>query len=47
MIDGFRYSFIGQSDSSIKFGIMFLAIISIITFYISYTLVKKGYKIKS
>ena len=47
MIDGFRYSFIGQSDGSIKFGIIFLLIISSITWYISYLLYKKGYKIKS
>ena len=47
MIDGFRYSFIGQSDGSIKFGIIFLLIISFITWYISYLLYRKGYKIKS
>ena len=47
MIDGFRYSFIGQSDGDIKFGIIFLLIISIITWYIAYILFKKGYKIKS
>ena len=47
MIDGFRYSFIGQSDGSIKFGIIFLLIISLITWYIAYLLFKKGYKIKS
>ena len=47
MIDGFSYSFIGQSDGDIKFGIIFLLIISIITWYIAYILFKKGYKIKS
>ena len=47
MIDGFRYSFIGQLDGSLKLGISFLLIISIITWVISYTLFKKGYKIKS
>ena len=47
MIDGFRYSFIGQSDGSIKFGIVFLFTISFITFYISYLLYKKGYKINT
>jgi len=47
MIDGFRYSFIGQSDGSIKFGIIFLLIISLITWYISYLLFRNGYKIKS
>ena len=47
MIDGFRYSFIEQSDGSIRFGIIFLLIISFITWYISYLLFKRGYKIKS
>ncbi len=47
MIDGFRYSFIGQSDADIKFGLLFLSIISLITWYIAYLLYKKGYKIKS
>ncbi len=47
MIDGFRYSFIGNSDGSIKFGIIFLVILSIVTWYISYLLYRKGYKIKS
>ena len=47
MIDGFRYSFIGQLDGSLKFGILFLLIISILTCYISYLLFKRGYKVKS
>ena len=47
MIDGFRYSFIGQLDGSLKFGITFLLIISIVTSYFAYLLFKKGYKIKS
>jgi len=47
MIDGFRYSFIGQLDGSIKFGIFFLSIISIVTWYFAYFLYKKGYKIKT
>ena len=47
MIDGFRYSFIGQLDGSIIFGITFLLIVSIVTWYFAYLLFKKGYKIKS
>ena len=47
MIDGFRYSFIGQMDGSVKFGIIFLLFLSFITWYIAYFLFKKGYKIKS
>ena len=47
MIDGFRFSFIGQSDSSITIGIIYLSILSIVFWFISYILFKKGYKIKS
>ena len=47
MIDGFRYAFIGKMDGSLKFGIIYLLIISFLTWFISYFLYKKGYKIKS
>tara|TARA_B100001250_G_scaffold367954_1_gene350309 strand:- start:5 stop:817 length:813 start_codon:yes stop_codon:yes gene_type:complete len=47
MIDGFRYSFIGQLDGSLKFGILFLLFFSLSTLYLAYFLFKKGYKIKS
>ena len=47
MIDGFRYSFIGNSDNSILIGFYYLTILSIIIWFISYLLYKKGYKIKS
>jgi len=47
MIDGFRYSFIGSLDGSLTFGILYLSIISVIMWLISYYLYKKGYKIKS
>ena len=47
MIDGFRYSFIDNMDGSIKFGLIYLIILSILTWFISYILYKKGYKIKS
>ena len=47
IIDGFRYSFIGQLDGSLKFGLIFLIILSMITWYISFLLFRKGYKIKS
>ena len=47
MIDGFRYSFINSMDGSIKFGLTYLIIISIVLWIIAYTLYKKGYKIKS
>tara|TARA_Y100001936_G_C16065323_1_gene666846 strand:- start:122 stop:922 length:801 start_codon:yes stop_codon:yes gene_type:complete len=47
IIDGFRYGFLGSSDGSVKFGFIYLFLLSIITWYISYFLFKKGYKIKS
>ena len=46
MIDGFRYSFIGQSDGSIKFGIIFLLIISFITFIFLIYCIKEVIKLK-
>ncbi len=47
MIDGFRYSFIGQLDGSLIFGISLLTFLSLLVTYFSYILVHKGYKIKS
>ena len=47
MIDGIRYAFINNMDGSIKFGLIYLIILSILTWFISYILYKKGYKIKS
>ena len=47
MIDGFRYGFLGVSDGSISFGIIYLTILSFIMWFIAFYLYKKGYKIKS
>ena len=47
MIDGFRYSFIGQLDGSVLFGITLLTFLSLLITYFAYFLVHKGYKIKS
>ena len=47
MIDGFRYSFIGQLDGSVTFGIALLTFLSLVITYFAYFLVHKGYKIKS
>ena len=47
MIDGFRYSFIGQADGSITVGLVYLTILSLVSWFITYLLYKKGYKIKS
>ena len=47
IIDGFRYGYLGTSDGSVKFGLLYLIILSFITWFASYILFKKGYKIKS
>jgi ABC-2 type transport system permease protein len=47
MIDGFRFSFIEQSDGSLTVGLIYLTTLSIIMWMIAYILYKKGYKIKS
>ena len=47
IIDGFRYGFLGTSDGSIKFGLFYLIILSFFSWFASYILFKKGYKIKS
>jgi len=47
MIDGFRYGFIGKSDGSLNFGLIYLTILSVVIWFIAYLLYKKGYKIKT
>ena len=47
IIDGFRYGFLGTSDGSIRFGILYLILLSCIIWFAAYILFKKGYKIKS
>ena len=47
MIDGFRFGFLGASDGSINFGIIYLTILAITIWLWSYYLFKIGYKIKS
>ena len=47
MIDGFRYSFIGKADGSIAAGLIYLTILSFVSWFVTYLLYKKGYKIKS
>ena len=47
IIDGFRYGFLGAEDGSGKFGLIYLIILSFISWFAAYILFKKGYKIKS
>ncbi len=46
-IDGFRYAFIGKSDSSLIVGGITLVIINTILIYLTYSMFKSGYKLKS
>ena len=47
MIDGFRYGFIDKADSSIFIGLIYLSILSVVLWFVSYILLKNGYKTKS
>ena len=46
-IDGFRYAFIGKSDSSILIGSISLIIINLILIYLCYLMFRSGYKLKT
>ena len=46
-IDGFRYAFIGQSDSQLYLGGVILIILNICLFFLCYLMFKTGYKLKS
>ena len=46
IIDGFRFGFLGVSDGSVNIGLLYLVILSIISWFMAYILFKKGYKIK-
>ena len=45
-IDGFRYAFIGQSDSQLLIGGIILIILNFSLFFLCYLMFKKGYKLK-
>ena len=47
IIDICRFGFLGKSDGSIGIGLVYLTILSVIVWLISYYLYKIGYKIKS
>ena len=46
-IDGFRYAFIGKSDSSLLIGGTTLLILNLILIYLCYLMFRSGYKLKS
>ena len=47
MIDGFRYGFIGHADANVMVGLALLLAINIALGFLSYRMIKTGYKIKS
>ena len=47
IINIFRYGFLGISDGNMFFGIIYLPLLSLIGWFISYILFKNGYKIKT
>ena len=47
MIDGFRYGFIGQSDSNPVIGIAVLSAMNIALWALCYQMLKRGYKLKA
>ncbi len=46
-IDGFRFAFIGQSDSSLLRGGIILIFLNIFLFFACYSMFKSGYKLKT
>ena len=46
-IDGFRFAFIGQSDSPLMIGVIILVFINLSLFFSCYLMFKNGYKLKS
>ncbi|MBS56680.1 MAG: multidrug ABC transporter permease [Rickettsiales bacterium] len=45
-IDGFRYAFIGQSDTKLLTGAIILIFLNICLFFLCYLMFRKGYKLK-
>jgi ABC-2 type transport system permease protein len=46
MIDGFRYSLTGYHDSSIALGLTVLISLNIILYYVVYSMINSGYRLK-
>ena len=47
IINIFRYGFLGISDGDMFFGMIYLPVLSVIGWFIAFTLYKNGYKIKT
>ncbi len=46
MIDGFRYAFLGESDSNVVLGAVILGILTVVLYICNFIMWKKGYKMK-
>ena len=47
IIDGMRFSFLNVADGSITTGLIYLSILAVVTWLISFILYSRGYKIKA
>jgi ABC-2 type transport system permease protein len=47
MIDGFRYGFIGMQDDTLYIGAAVMAVTNIVLLIAAYSMIRKGYKLKS
>ena len=47
MISGFRYGFIGTSDSPILIGAISLLVLNAVLVWVNYVVLARGWKIKS
>jgi len=46
MIDGFRYSFIGQADGSLAIGVVVLVVLNLLLWLLVRRMLVVGYKLK-
>jgi ABC-2 type transport system permease protein len=47
MIDGFRYGFIGTSDSDLSTGIIYTLLLNVVLTVWVYLVFKRGYRLKA
>jgi len=47
MIDGFRYSILGESDFNVIYSVLIVFVLAVLAFFYAVYLFKKGYKLKS
>lgn len=47
LIDGFRYGFIGEADSNIMHGVILIAVLNLILFFICLRVFKTGWRLKA